>query len=65
MKKKVISAMLAAAMIISVTGCGNNGEQKVRKIRPLQEQRQQYRIRRKTVQRRLNSGQTTVMTRHI
>ena len=25
MKKKVISAMLAAAMIISVTGCGNNG----------------------------------------
>ena len=41
--------MLAAAMIISVTGCGNNGEQKVRKIRPLQEQRQQYRIRRKTV----------------
>ena len=55
MKKKVISAMAAETM----------GEQKVRKIRPLQEQRQQYRIRRKTVQRRLNSGQTTVMTRHI
>lgn len=65
MKKKVISAMLAAAMIISVTGAETMGEQKVRKIRPLQEQRQQYRIRRKTVQRRLNSGQTTVMTRHI
>ena len=64
MKKKVISAMLAAAMIISVTGCGNNGGTESAKDTTASGTETAVSDT-KTVQRRLNSGQTTVMTRHI